>query len=1019
MKKRVIFITIPVVIIVAAILIWVLVFKSDASYVKEVNKDEVEKAFNLLNEAYLNEGESPECYYVDFMADNKDKAGKGEYQADITDGITTEQFYEENSDNENVSENVKDYTSPMKNLAYQDVASYTVNVGKEGLYYISLDFIPVGSSLSDFTASVKINGKQPYKEMNTIALPVVWTDEKEFSLDSYGDEMAPMQTRVQEWRTLPLYNNTYASTTPLCFYLDEGENVIELQNVSSGGLAVGQITISAAEDATMSYKEYAADHAGKKLVSGEDAMIKINAIDYVEKNSTQAIYGTEVNSALTPFDIDNDKLNTLTWSDAGTEITYEFEVKTSGKYKLAFHFQNEKDEFSAFETIKIDGQVPFREMYNYEFKPVSSGWKNETLSDEHGNAYEFYLEEGKHTLAIKSEISPVMEAYRYALLIEQHVTDFQLEITKITGANVDRDRTWKMRKYIPKIEKYLKAYQTLITHIRYLLQDYSSNGNEGAILAYLDKAEKFIKEDLKYPDEIALHTTDLTGADNSILQALSSFTTALLKDGYTLDMVYVYGEASLPKENQSVLDSVWIGIKQLANTFTSDKYSTDVDETDDDTITIWVNKAVTYCDLLQKMADTEFTPKTGIKVKITTMPDVNKLTLAVAANETPDLALGLQSYVPFDLASRGALYDMSQFDDFWNVSARFPAGSLVSYVYNEAVYAIPETTDFNVIVYRKDIFNNLGVNVPGTWNELLDELPTLQRYGMNFYHNIGLANVSYKWFYQTAPMILQNGGSLYTEDGTTTAIDEKEAIQGLQVLGDLFTKYSLPTSVGSFFNSFRYSTYPAGIIGMEDYTLIKNGAPELEGQWAIAPYLGTEQSDGTINRTFVANGTGGVIFGKNTGEPTKKQQNAWEFLKWWTSTEVQTDYAYTLRSTYGKTYFWLTANLEALQNVPMDEADKQVVLEQIDYVTDVSRTPGQYLLERTVSNVWTTMVFDGTSAQVAVDEAVLEVNKEIKRKMKEFGYYDENDNQVKSYVIRGKDWILENQEKAKAEGGVK
>lgn len=1019
MKKRIIFITIPVVIIVAAILLWVFVIDSGDSYVKEVDQKKVEEAFNLLNEAYVNEGESPDVYYVDFMADNKDKIGKGEYHVDITDGISAEQFYEENSSNDNVPKIITDYTSPIKNLAYQDVASYTVNVSKKGLYYIYLDYISVGSSLSDFTASIKINGEQAYKEMNTIALPVVWTDEKEFPLDSYGDEMAPMQSRIQEWRNIPLYNNTYVSTTPLCFYLEEGENTIELQNVSSGGLAVGEITVVAAENAVISYEEYAAENAGEKLVTGEDAMIKINAIDYTEKNSTQAIYSTDVNASLTPFDIDNDKLNTLLWSDVGTEVTYEFEVKQSGKYKLGFHYQNGKDEFSSFQTIKIDGQVPFEEMYNYEFEPVASGWKNTVLSDDAGKAYEFYLEKGTHTISIKSEYSPVMEAYRYALLIEQHVTDFQLEITKITGTDVDADRTWKMTKYIPEIEAYLNAYQTLITHIRYLLQDYSTDGNAGAILAYLDKAEVFIEEDLEYPDEIALHTTDLTGADNSILQSLSSFTTALLKESFTLDMIYVYGEGSLPKEDQSVVDAAWIGVKQLVNTFTSDKYSTAVEETDDDTITIWVNKAVTYVDLLQKMADTEFTPKTGIKVKVTTMPDVNKLTLAVAANETPDIALGLQSYVPFDLASRGAVYDMTQFDDFWNVAARFPSGSFVSYVYNEAVYAIPETTDFNVIVYRKDIFDSLGVNVPGTWNELLDELPTLQRYGMNFYHNIGLANVSYKWFYQTAPMILQNGGSLYTEDGTTTAIDEKEAIAGLQVLGDLFTKYSLPTSVGSFFNSFRYSTYPVGIIGMEDYTLIQNGAPELEGQWAIAPYLGTEREDGTIDRTFVANGTGGVIFGKNEGEPTQRQKNAWEFLKWWTSTEVQTDYAYTLRSTYGKTYFWLTANLEALQNVPMEEADKQVVLEQIDYVTDVSRTPGQYLLERTVSNIWTTMVFDGTSAQVAVDEAVLEVNKEIKRKMKEFGYYDEDGMQIKNYVIRGKDWIAENQEKAKAEGGVK
>ena len=147
---------------------------------------------------------------------------------------------------------------------------------------------------------------------------------------------------------------------------------------------------------------------------------------------------------------------------------------------------------------------------------------------------------------------------------------------------------------------------------------------------------------------------------------------------------------------------------------------------------------------------------------------------------------------------------------------------------------------------------------------------------------------------------------------------------------------------------------------------------------------------------------------------TDKPDEAWEFLKWWTSKKVQTEYTYTLRSTYGKTFFWLSANRAALENNPMDEADKKVVTEQIDYVTDVTRTPGQYLLERTISNIWTTMVFDGTVGQVAVDEAKNDVNKEIVRKMQELGYYDDNGKMVKKFKLRGYDWIKQNQENAKA-----
>ena len=103
----------------------------------------------------------------------------------------------------------------------------------------------------------------------------------------------------------------------------------------------------------------------------------------------------------------------------------------------------------------------------------------------------------------------------------------------------------------------------------------------------------------------------------------------------------------------------------------------------------------------------------------------------------------------------------------------------------------------------------------------------------------------------------------------------------------------------------------------------------------------------------------------------------------------------------------------------MEEKDKNVMLKQINWVTDVTRTPGQYLLERTISNIWTNMVFDGVSAQVSVDEKKADVNKEITRKMTELGYYNDKGKLVKKFKLRGYDWIKKNQENALKKGGKK
>ena len=132
---------------------------------------------------------------------------------------------------------------------------------------------------------------------------------------------------------------------------------------------------------------------------------------------------------------------------------------------------------------------------------------------------------------------------------------------------------------------------------------------------------------------------------------------------------------------------------------------------------------------MQKMVDSSFTGESGKQVKISVMPDPNKLILANSAGNTPDVALGLLSYMPFDLAIRGALYDLSQFDDYWEFANNFAPGALVPYIFDDGVYAMPETLEFNALVYRTDVFDSIpGLYVPDTWEDVVGLLPTLQRY---------------------------------------------------------------------------------------------------------------------------------------------------------------------------------------------------------------------------------------------------------------------------------------------------
>lgn len=974
---------------------WLIFFNEQAAYVEDISPEELRRSYELLSGS-LN---TQSYKYTDFLLDRTAPDGSGSAEAAPSGGAPVGKLGLENADPA-----VLAYPGDALLTNYLDEAAYTVNVPTAGVYVLALEYASQGESYLDFTVTVAVNGVSQYQELQTVELPLYWRDSvEEFQTDRYGDEIAPSQDRVAGWRRTYLYNNTCATVAPLLVELKAGENTVTVTNVSNDGLLLGKLTAEAPAAQAPTYEEYLAA-LGKPVTPASGESVAINAVDYVEKNSAQIIYETTASPAVTPYDPEYKKLNTLSWTGAGDCIDYAFTVPADGFYTLGLHYRNEKEEFNSYETILIDGAAPFRELECYAFGYTGTSWGNEVLSDGEGNPYYIYLTAGEHTLTLKAELEPVTAAMRYGQLIAEHVTKFALDIKKIAGTDADEYRTWKMTEYIPEIPSYLEAYKLLMRHIRYLLQDETENGINGALLSYLDKAEKFVDEIYEYPDEIALHVNSMTGRDNSILVAVSNFNSAIIKLDFSLDMIYLSGDGQMPRANPNALQSLGNTAKTTYYSFVTDKYS--VNNETPETLTVWVNRAVTHVDLLQKMVDTGFTQETGIPVKLSVMPDPTKLTLAAAADVTPDVALGLASHMPFDMACRGALYDMTQFPDFWQVSNRFVAGAMVPYVYNEGVYAIPETLDFGAVIYRTDIFTSLGLQVPDTWDELRAMLPALQRYGMNFYHNIS-SGVGYKWFFQTTPLIFQNGGKLYNDEGTATAIDSPASVAGLKELGDLFVAYSLDTQVNEFFNSFRYNVLPIGIVDSNTYNLIKNGAVELDGQWELSPYLGTVQEDGSIDRWYVANGTGGVIFAD-----TDKAQAAWDFLKWWTREDTQIEYTYNLRSTYGNTYFWLPSNLEALRQAPIDQEDKMVILDMVQWLRDVPRTPGQYLLERSISDIWNAMVLDGSSAQVVADEKSIDINREIRKKMQEMGFYDKDGNLLKPYVIRDVDWIQEQMDRA-------
>ncbi len=986
---------ITIISLIAVLLISISIIVTISSFNKKTPLYDIDE--NKVNEAYeflkTSRNETKKTYY-DFKLENSNKNTIKNVSAKAT-----MDKYNLESDNYNYS-SFNNNATLLGSIEYGQEIEYSVNIAHSGLYEINVDYLIKGDNILNAPiVSFKINDNYQYEEAKNIVLPLIWegTEGKEFPLDSYGDETIPLNYRDDTtWQRLEAYDSTYCQSSPLQFYFESGINKITItyQTGSSkiifGDLFVNSIT------SYLSYKDYISLHANEITVSGIEAY---NAVYYNSKNSSYICLANEKSPTVEPFSTKKNYINTIgvdSWDDAGQSITYKINASQTGLYNLAFHYQNDKNEYDSFRSIYIDGKIPFLECKDYAFPVTSSNsWKNETLNIDGNNMY-FYLTKGEHYVTLKAENNNVYSLTSKIQAVIDHINYFALEILKVTGNEIDKDRTWHLTENIPNTVQYLSSYDFILKSIMNEGSAYSTKGIDSATLSYVKKAIVTLKKLMKKPNELPLYLANLYSGSSSINQLLGSSITTINEQPLGLDMIYLYNNKKLPSANANAFKKIGSSVSKIFNSYTSKKYDTQID---DSVLNVWVNKPLTYINILQQMVDRDFNSTSKRKVKISMMPDANKLLLSTAAGESPDVALGLASYTPFDFAIRNAAYDLSSFSDFYEVANRFPAGTLVPFVLNDKFYAFPESIDFQVTLYREDIFNSFNIKVPDTWDDLIDILHTLQQYNMNYYLPISAQN-STKWFYQTVPMIYQYGGTLYTEDGLKTTIDSEEALKGLTLLTDFFKYYSLDSQVISFYNSFRYGTHPIGTATFSEYLLVKNAAPEINGKWKISSPLGVKREDNSINRTYVSSGTSAMIF-KNTN----KANEAWEFLKWWTSTPIQIEYSNRLQSTYGPEYTWLSSNVEAIKQAPIDNNDKEVIVDSLEWIIDVPRTPGQYMLERGLSNIWTKVAIENRPIGLSIDNEVVEINREITKKMKEFHYLDSNGNVIKEYKIREKDWI--------------
>lgn len=881
--------------------------------------------------------------------------------------------------------------------------SVTLPTIEEGRYLVELYYNYLGSSVLPVEVGMKVNGQYPFFEARQLIMPTDWKVDESYvsptstqdifnlSVDRYGNELQPQSLIDASFKKAGLYDSSFYHADSISLALKSGD-VLSFEAQTS--LIVIEKVILSPITELISYNDYIASFSFD--VDKVEPII-LEAEYFSTKSDPSIKLGFDSNPASTPYSTYDRLLNSIdasNFSAGGHSITYDFEVNTAGYYNISLKYlQNILIDLPVFRDISIDGEILFEELKSYAFN-YSTNWEVETLGNDENDFY-FYFTKGSHSIQLTASLKENCTAIENLTSVMKQINQIAMEVKKLTaGISSDTYRDFDILSGIPDLVERLTEIRDVIENTYLYINRFQTDGKASPETNQLKLAIEKIDKLIEKPNLIATSMSSFSEGSSSASQMLGNQILNLTTSPLGLEKIYLHSDDfQLPKANANGLKVFWEEMKKFVRSFLSSEYEDDFNT--EEVITIWVNRPRVYVELMQQMIDETFTPETGIEVQLSLMPSVNKLILANAAGKQPSLALGIPSSTAYEFALRDAAVDLRQFSGYAEIVSRFSEGVMIPYVYGDGVYGLPETQNFYLTYYRTDIMEKLNLldAIPNTWEDMKTILPELQNYGMNVYIPLA-SDSSYKGFSVTLPFYAQSNTSIISDDGFFTTIDSDEGIEAMKLMTELFNTYALPKQVNSFYNHFRYGSIPIGVSNNETYVKLLIGAPEIKGNWDIALYPGTydEETDEVL-RYAPTSSSGVMMF--DSGE---KNQSAFDFIQWWLSTEIQSRFAYDLQTMYGEEFIWFTANREAFLSLAIPENHKEIILQQYDWATEAPNVPGIYMLEREISNAWNKIVLDNTNPRDTLEESATIVNRELARKLEEFGYLDGTE-VIKPYTV--------------------
>lgn len=881
--------------------------------------------------------------------------------------------------------------------------SWKVNIEKSARYTIKIEYYPVESNKNTpITRIFKIDDAIPFSEARYLTMSKVYhniytqkdsdgTFKKQFVTDIFQNELRPDMEQAPEWRTYTFKDVDGFSSVPFEFIMEKGERILTLDAVSEA-VVIKSITLCAPED-IISYEEALAQYGSEK---GEGS-IKIEA-EHPYAQSSQTIYPIEDRTSPlnSPYSTSSQLLNTIggeKWQVAGQWVSYQFDVKKSGVYEIAARFkQNVLDGMYSSRAVYLysDSTVKEGEPGYYNGLPYAEatgarfgygdGWQSCVLyfegADGKNHNMKFYFEEGvTYTVEFEVTLGAMGDIVSRVQKSLEEINKAYLNIIKLTGTSPDPYRDYGFYRVMPDtmIQLILQSRELydVSAELTKLTGEKSSNA------ATLDTVAWLLNEMGTKEVDVARNLDRLKNYIGTLGTWISDAKTQPLQLDYLVVQPADCG--SLPEAKAGFFASLWHEIRSFFASFFRDyNHMGAIDEkaVSEESLEVWLAYGRDQSQVIRTLINNDFTQKGGPTVDLKLVA-AGTLLPSILAGKGPDVYIGLGQSDIINYAIRGALSDIyteraAEFTEF--TKANFTDAAMLVLGLDDAqgnpkYYGLPETQDFPMMFLRLDTLADLGVEIPKTWDDMLEALPKLQANNME----IGLTADTNIYLYQM-------GGTLFADEGMRINLDSNVGLEAFTKMCNMYTMYSFPYTY-NFANRFRTGEMPIGIGSYcATYNTLVVFATEIRGLWQFFPLPGTENSKKEINNCSVSTVTAVCMIAQSN-----RKDEAWEFMKWQTGAECQAAYSNEMVAILGDSAKHATANRQALDDLTWTDAELKEIKKQFENLAAVPNYPGAYIVARYTNFAFLAAYDDKAVPSDEIYGYIDEINKEITRKRQEFG----------------------------------